>query len=135
MWPIMVNSHKCVSSKTPSQKCCVLIRLQFFYSLWFFSSSSVSSTTMAVHTVRSPATHLHTGTSRNISPSHRNPNDAIRFSFRSPKLRRFISVSSSLREGNEHGKENSVRALEVKKIPEDSPLLPSTNSNFHFPRH
>ncbi|CAN7117162.1 unnamed protein product [Brassica rapa subsp. narinosa] len=84
---------------------------------------------MAVHTVRSPATHLHTGTSRNISPSHRNPNDAIRFSFRSPKLRRFISVSSSLREGNEHGKENSVRALEVKKIPEDSPLLPKPLSS------
>ncbi|KAF2577032.1 hypothetical protein F2Q68_00002730 [Brassica cretica] len=85
----------------------------------------MSSTSMAVHTVRSPATHLHTGTSRNISPSHRNPNAAIRLSYRSPKLRRFISVSSSLREGNEHGKENSVRALEVTKIPEESPLLPS----------
>ncbi|XP_009134986.1 arogenate dehydratase/prephenate dehydratase 2, chloroplastic [Brassica rapa] len=84
---------------------------------------------MAVHTVRSPATHLHTGTSRNISPSHRKPNDAIRLSFRSPKLRRFISVSSSLHEGNEHGKENSVRALEVKKIPEDSPLLPKPLSS------
>ncbi|KAH0933967.1 hypothetical protein HID58_011084 [Brassica napus] len=84
---------------------------------------------MAVHTVRSPATHLHTGTSRNISPSHRNPNDAIRFSFRSPKLRRFISVSSSLREGSEHGKKNSVRALEVKNIPEESPLLPKPLSS------
>ncbi|CAN6818459.1 unnamed protein product [Brassica oleracea var. botrytis] len=84
---------------------------------------------MAVHTVRSLATHLHTGTSRNISPSHRNPNAAIRLSYRSPKLRRFISVSSSLREGNEHGKENSVRALEVKNIPEESPLLPKALSS------
>ncbi|KAF3548084.1 hypothetical protein DY000_02003790 [Brassica cretica] len=84
---------------------------------------------MAVHTVRSPATHLHTGTSRNISPSHRNPNAAVGLSYRSPKLRRFISVSSSLREGNEHGEENSVRALEVNNIPEESPLLPKPLSS------
>ncbi|KAG2321475.1 hypothetical protein Bca52824_014688 [Brassica carinata] len=84
---------------------------------------------MAVHTVRLPATHLHTGTSRNISPSNRDPNAFIRSNFTSPKLRRFISVSSSLREDNEHGKENPKRDLEVKKIPEESPLLPKPLSS------
>ncbi|KAJ0249596.1 Arogenate dehydratase/prephenate dehydratase 2 [Hirschfeldia incana] len=72
---------------------------------------------MAVHTVRLPATQLHTRTSRNLSPSNRDPNAVIRFSFGSPKLRRFVSVSSSLREGNEHDKEK------------DSPLLPKPLSS------
>ncbi|KAF8094244.1 hypothetical protein N665_0367s0027, partial [Sinapis alba] len=85
---------------------------------------------MALHTVRLPATQLHGGTSRDLSPSHRNPNAVIRFSFRSPKQRRFIYVSaSSLHEGSEHGKENSMRAIELKKIPEESPLLPKPLSS------
>ncbi|CAH8343677.1 unnamed protein product [Eruca vesicaria subsp. sativa] len=76
---------------------------------------------MTVHTVRLPATQLHGGTSRSLSSSCRNPNAIIRFSSGSLKRCRFIS--------NEHGKENSVRALEVKKIQEDSPLLPKPLSS------
>lgn len=85
------------------------------------------STSMAVHAVRSPTTQLPSGISGNLSPSNRNPNAVIRFGYGSSKRNRLVSLSASLREGDGRGKESSVRAVEVKKILEDSPLLPSTN--------
>lgn len=76
--------------------------------------------------VRLQATQVPGGISGNLSPSNRNPNAVIRFGRGSSKRNRLVSLSASLREGDGRGKESSVRAVEVKKILEDSPLLPST---------
>lgn len=103
----------------------------------FFSSCvfvSFSHQMAAVHAVRSPTTHLHGGISVNLSPSNRNPSAVIRFGRGSSKQNRLASVlsASSLREGDGHGRDSSLRAVEVKKILEDSPLLPSTNPIIKF---
>ncbi|CAD5322389.1 unnamed protein product [Arabidopsis thaliana] len=86
---------------------------------------------MAMHTVRlSPATQLHGGISSNLSPSNRKPNNSIvRYGCGSSKRFRIVTVLASLRENDANGRDNSVRAMEVKKIFEDSPLLPKPLSS------
>ncbi|KAG7576434.1 ACT domain [Arabidopsis thaliana x Arabidopsis arenosa] len=85
---------------------------------------------MAMHAVRlSPATQLPGGISSNLSPSNRKPNNPIgRYGCGSSKRCRIVTVSS-LRENDANGRDNSVRAMEVKKIFEDSPLLPKPLSS------
>ncbi|AAF13081.1 putative P-protein: chorismate mutase, prephenate dehydratase [Arabidopsis thaliana] len=86
---------------------------------------------MAMHTVRlSPATQLHGGISSNLSPPNRKPNNSIvRYGCGSSKRFRIVTVLASLRENDANGRDNSVRAMEVKKIFEDSPLLPKPLSS------
>lgn len=121
--------HICFSSKTAVKSCCVLIRFSIPLFLLLFLCV-FRFTSMAVHAVRLPATQIHGGISANLSPSNRKPNSVLRFGCGYSNRRRFVAVSASLRENDEHGRDNSVRSMEVKKILEDSPLLPSTDSIF-----
>ncbi|XP_010486331.1 PREDICTED: arogenate dehydratase/prephenate dehydratase 2, chloroplastic [Camelina sativa] len=86
---------------------------------------------MAVHAVRltTPATQLHGGISGNLSPSNRKLNTFFRYGCGSSKRYRFVTVLTSLREDDANGRDKSVRAMEVKKILEDSPLLPKPLSS------
>lgn len=89
---------------------------------------------MAAHAVRlPPATQLHGGISGNLAPSNRKLNTFVRYGCGSSKRYRIVTVLASLREDDANGRDNSVRAMEVKKILEDSPLLPSTDSRYIFP--
>lgn len=83
--------------------------------------------------VRLPATHVHGVIYGNLSPSNRKSNSIVRCGCGSSKRCRIVAVLASQREDDANGRDNSVRALEVKKALEDSPLLPSTDSIFfHF---
>ncbi|XP_010464398.1 PREDICTED: arogenate dehydratase/prephenate dehydratase 2, chloroplastic [Camelina sativa] len=86
---------------------------------------------MAVHAVRltTPATQLRGGISSNLSPSNRKLNTFVRYGCGSSKRYRFVTVLASLREDDANGRDKSVRAMEVKKILEDSPLLPKPLSS------
>ncbi|EOA30806.1 hypothetical protein CARUB_v10013950mg [Capsella rubella] len=85
---------------------------------------------MAVHAVRlTPATQLRGGISGNLSPSYHKLNTFVRYGCGSPKRYRTVTVLAALREDDANGRDKSVRAMEVKKILEDSPLLPKPLSS------
>ncbi|XP_010456023.1 PREDICTED: arogenate dehydratase/prephenate dehydratase 2, chloroplastic [Camelina sativa] len=86
---------------------------------------------MAVHAVRltTPATQLHGGISGYLSPSNRKLNTFVRYGCRSSNRYRIGTVLASFREDDANGRDKSVRAMEVKKILEDSPLLPKPLSS------
>lgn len=72
----------------------------FVFNYFFSSSSSYAFpfrlASMAVHTVRLPATQLHNGISGNLSPTNHNPNSVIR----STNHCCFISILATLEEGD-----------------------------------
>ncbi|CAA7050956.1 unnamed protein product [Microthlaspi erraticum] len=84
---------------------------------------------MAVNAVRLPVTQLHGVISGNLSLTNRKPSSVVRFGCGSSQRCRSISVLSTQLEDDDFGRDDSVRSMEVKKILDESPLLPKPLSS------